>query len=92
MSATPLEAIHWAYVFAVFAHFYGFGPEAVLRLTPRQTQGYLSMIRYVSEWSPDAGAVPPLPSNRIDAAQLKREAARVGLRLPSSERGRTDGG
>jgi hypothetical protein len=79
---TPPDNVHWGYIFALLAHFYRFDWRTVMEMTPRQTQHYLSMIRYVSEWSKDAGTVPPLPSVYLSDVELRSEAERAGVRLP----------
>jgi hypothetical protein len=56
-----------------------------MELTPKQTRHYLHMIRYVSEWSRDAGTVPPLPAEYLTPDALAREGERVGLRVPKRE-------
>ncbi|GIX06983.1 MAG: hypothetical protein KatS3mg115_1386 [Candidatus Poribacteria bacterium] len=71
-----MDLVHWAYVFAVLGRFYGFGPEAVLRLTPTQTRHYLEMVPYVSEWSEEAGTIPPLPPQYRSEPRQAKDLAR----------------
>jgi len=84
VSAASRDTTHWGYLFAAFAHFYGWDWRKVMEMTPRQTRHYLAMIRYVSADSPDAGIVPPLPSAYLDAGDLRREVSQVGVPLPDT--------
>jgi hypothetical protein len=91
VNAASQDTVNWAYVFAAFAHFYGWDWRRVMELTPKQTRHYLDMMRYVSEWSRDAGTVPPVPAEYLSRDALAREGERVGLRVPDLKETRHDG-